>query len=86
MKSMTIRGIDEAMAAKLRHVAQQRGQSINQVVLDTIKKELGLEKVPKYTRIYDDLDHLFGTWTQDEFERIQARIATQRVIDKELWQ
>ncbi|MFH2219893.1 MAG: antitoxin [Pseudomonadota bacterium] len=86
MKSMSIRGIDPAMADKLRDIAEKQGKSINQVVLETIQKSLGLDKEPKYTRIYDDLDHLFGKWTQEEFDRIQGKIESERTIDKELWQ
>ncbi|MBU0987079.1 MAG: antitoxin [Proteobacteria bacterium] len=86
MKSMSIRGIDPAMADKLRDIAKKQGKSINQVVLETIQKSLGLDKQPKYTRIYDDLDHLFGKWTQAEFDRIQGKIESERTIDKELWQ
>ena len=74
------------MADKLRDIAKKQGKSINQVVLETIQKSLGLDKQPKYTRIYDDLDHLFGKWTQAEFDRIQGKIESERTIDKELWQ
>ena len=86
MKSMSLRGIDPATADKLRDIAQKQGKSINQVVLEIIQKSLGLDKEPKYTRIYDDLDNLFGKWTQDEFDRIQGKIESERIIDKELWQ
>lgn len=86
MKSMSLRGIDSATADKLRDIAQKQGKSINQVVLETIQKSLGLDKEPKYTCIYDDLDHLFGKWTQEEFDRIQGKIESERIIDKELWQ
>jgi hypothetical protein len=86
MKAMTIRGIDANMAEKLQDLAKKQGKSINQVILETIQKSLGLDKEQKYTRIYDDLDHLFGKWTQEEFERIQGEIDSHRNIDEELWQ
>jgi len=35
---------------------------------------------------YDDLDSLFGTWTEEEFSSIQGRISAERRIDPELWQ
>ena len=39
----------------------------------------------KYSKQHNDLDHLFGKWTQDEFLKIQNIIDTQRDIDQELW-
>ncbi|NNK00441.1 MAG: antitoxin, partial [Desulfatitalea sp.] len=38
------------------------------------------------TTRYDDLNHLFGKWSQDEFEGIEKRIDAARIIDHELWQ
>ena len=35
---------------------------------------------------YDDLDSLFGTWTEEEFSSIQGSISAERRIDPELWQ
>ncbi len=86
MKAMTIRGISPSMDKKLQILAKKQGKSINQVILDTLQKSLGLDKEPKYTRIYDDLDHLFGKWSRAEFDRIQAKINSESIIDEELWQ
>ena len=35
--------------------------------------------------VYHDLDHIFGSWSTEEFERIQGKIDKERKIDKELW-
>jgi Arc/MetJ family transcription regulator len=34
---------------------------------------------------FHDLDHLFGSWTEEEFREIQGRIDADRKIDEELW-
>ena len=86
MKAFTIRGVEPEIADKLKTIAQQEGKSINQVVLDFIKKNLGLEKEQAHTRQYHDLDSLFGSWSREEFERIQSQISQSRQIDPELWQ
>ena len=86
MKAMTVRGINPSMDKRLQDLARKQGKSINQVILDTLQKSLGLDKEPKFTRQYDDLDHLFGKWSQAEFDRIQAKIDAESIIDKELWQ
>jgi hypothetical protein len=86
MKSMSVRGIDPVLAKKLGQEAKKQGKSINQLVLEIIQKSFGLTKEKKYTRTYDDLDHLFGRWSQKDFDRIQRKIDQERTIDKELWQ
>ena len=86
MKSMTVRGIDPKTAEALRIAAKKKGKSINQIAIESIKESLGISKAANYTRTYDDLDSLFGKWSQEEFERIQQKIDDERVIDEELWQ
>jgi hypothetical protein len=85
VKAITIRGIDISVSSKLKEVANSEKKSVNQLVLDIIRQNVGLEKEKKYTKRYDDLDHLFGKWTDAEFEKIQGIIDSQREIDLELW-
>jgi hypothetical protein len=39
-------------------------------------------KENKYSREYDDLDDLFGRWSEDEFKEITAKITKERQIDQ----
>jgi hypothetical protein len=86
MKTMTVRGIETSLADKLKDVARREGKSVNQVVIDSLKKYHGLEKERKFTKIHHDMDHLFGRWSPGEFETIQAKIDAERKIDSELWE
>ena len=86
MKTMTIRGLDEKTRRVLKKRAGQEGKSVNQLVLDILKERLGLKKEKKFTRTHEDLDHLFGKWSNDEFKRIQGTVDSGRKIDKELWE
>jgi predicted CopG family antitoxin len=86
MKAITIRGIDATVSEKLKQTAKKEGKSINQLVLDLIRQNVGMQKKKKFTRQYDDLDHLFGKWSGAEFEKIKSLIENQRKIDPELWQ
>ena len=54
-------------------------------MLDILKRHLGLEKEKRYTRPYDDLDILFGRWSEEDFKRIQNKVDDERCIDEELW-
>ena len=86
MKAITIRGIDSSVSSKLKQVAKNEKKSVNQLVLDMIKQNIGMQKRKKYTKKYNDLDHLFGKWTNAEFDKIQGIINSQRKIDLELWE
>jgi plasmid stability protein len=85
VKTLTIRGVDPDLAVKLKQAASEQNKSVNQVVLEIIRKNMGVEKEKKYTREYDDLDHLFGSWDDDQFNLIQKKIDRERTIDRELW-
>jgi hypothetical protein len=37
------------------------------------------------TKIHDDLDHLLGSWSEQEYDKIQSKIDKDRKIDRELW-
>jgi hypothetical protein len=86
MKAVTIRGVEPEVAEKLKSMAAQKGKSVNQLTLEIIKAALGLTPGKKYSRKYNDLDDLFGRWSEDEFKEIQAKIDQARQIDPELWQ
>jgi ribosomal protein S24E len=85
MKSMTVRGIDSVLAQKLSRAAKEQGKSVNQLVVETIQKSFGINREKRVSRVYDDLDTLFGRWSQDELETIQGTIDQQRTIDEEIW-
>jgi len=60
-------------------------RSVNQLVLEVLKWYVGIEKEKRFTVEHHDLDHFFGTWSEDEFHRIQDPIDAERRIDEELW-
>lgn len=86
MKAITIRGIDSSVSEKLKQAAQQEGKSVNRLILELINQNLGTQKKEKYSKRYNDLDHLFGKWSKAEHKKIQVNIDKQRKIDPELWQ
>ena len=86
MKSISIQGIDEQLLMLLKQQAATARKSVNQFILDMLRKQLVLEKEKKFTAEHDDLDSLFGAWTEEEFSSIQGKISSERRIDTELWQ
>ena len=72
MGSISIRGIDENLAALLKEAASLEHKSVNQLVLETLKKKAGLEKERRFTQEWHELDSLFGRWSEEEFSQIQG--------------
>ena len=85
MGSLSIRGVDKLLSATLKKQAQAAQKSVNQFVLEALRKRVGLDKEKRFTREYDDLNNLFGKWSAEEFDRIQGKINSERRIDNELW-
>ena len=85
MKTISIRGIDPELAKKLKQAASEQSKSLNQLLLDILRNNFGIQKEKKYTKIFNDLDDLFGSWSEEEFKTIQEKINHDRKIDKELW-
>jgi len=86
MASLSIQRIDEQLAALLKQRAAAAQKSVSQFVLDTLRQHLGLEKEKRFTVEHNDLDNLFGAWTEEEFSSIQGSISAERRIDPKLWQ
>ena len=84
MGAITIRGIDETTARILKERARKEGVSVNAVLLKTLREALGLEK-RRRTVIYDELDHLAGTWSEKDFVEFQKRIADFEIVDEKMW-
>ena len=85
MKIISLRGVDEELAGRLQQTAKSEGKSVNQLVLETLRRRFGLDRDKRFTRVYQDLDALFGTWSDEDYETIQGRIDADRRIDAELW-
>lgn len=86
MKTITVRGLDSLLSEKLKQFAKQEGKSVNQFIIDIIKQRIGIKKEKRFTVEHHDMDHLFGKWSEREYQQIQGKIDSERKIEKELWQ
>lgn len=84
MTQLTVRGVDPHLHDTLKREAQRQGQSVNRYVLNVLRQALGMNASPPH-REYDDLDHLAGTWTEEEAVAFNAHLRSQRQIDEGLW-
>ena len=82
MKSFTIRGIDDKLYNEIKKRSSDRSMSINKFILSILKAGTGLEKDKKYTKIYNDLDVLFGKWSEEKYNLITKKVTSERAVDK----
>lgn len=84
MKSITIRGIDPELGAAIKHYASLSQQSINQWLLQTLKRVTGMDKKTVLKK-YCDLDSLAGGWTNEEAESFITNTSDFGQIDTDIW-
>lgn len=84
MTTMTVRGIDSDIAGALKEKARREGTSVNTVLLKTLRESLGLEK-KKRTAVYHDLDHLAGTWSEQDAAEFERATAVFEKVDEDIW-
>ncbi|MFO7782592.1 MAG: hypothetical protein R6W94_13315 [Spirochaetia bacterium] len=76
----TIRNVPSSIDRELRERARRNQQSLNETVVDALRRGLG---VGPEEPTYDDLDDLIGTWKPDEeFDRA---VAEQDSVDEDAW-
>jgi hypothetical protein len=85
MKTISVRGVDEETAAKLKDEARRKNLSINALVLDLIRRGIGLKPASHRRQIHHDLDHLAGTWSEEEAREFLESIRIFEEVDKEQW-
>ena len=84
MATMTLRGIDEAISGALKEKARREDTSVNSVMLRILKESLGIEK-KKRNAVYNDLDHLAGTWSSNDLEEFKSATAAFEKVDDDMW-
>lgn len=84
MTTMTLRGVDDAIAAVLKEKARQEQTSVNAVMLRILRESLGIDK-KKRSAVYNDLDSLAGTWSSQESDDFLRATAVFEKVDENMW-
>jgi plasmid stability protein len=84
MATMTLRGIDDAVSNALKEKARREDTSVNAVMLRILRESLGIEK-KKRNVVYDDLDHLAGTWSAQDAAEFEGATKAFEKVDEEMW-
>ncbi len=83
MSAITLRNIPPQLEEAIRKRADGYGFSLNKTVLRMLEEAAGQLKVTG--RLHHDLDHLAGTWSDEEAAAFEAALAEQRSVDPEPW-
>lgn len=54
-------------------------------MLALLRERLGLDADEPDPETHDDLDHLAGTWSQEQAKEFDEALREQRQIDEKLW-
>lgn len=84
MTTMTLRGVDDTIAAVLKEKARQEETSVNAVMLRILRESLGIDK-KKRSAVYNDLDSLAGTWSSQESDDFLRATAVFEKVDEDMW-
>ncbi|HOX92188.1 MAG TPA: hypothetical protein PLC54_04640 [Spirochaetales bacterium] len=82
MGTITIRGANEELSRALKQESLVRDESVNKLVLNALCERF---LHPASTRIFTDLDHLAGTWTEEDYAAFRAATADLDCIQSGDW-
>ena len=85
MKTISLRGLDDELVTAVERRAHEDHASINATLLCLLREATALNR-PKRHRVYSDLDHLAGTWSDEEKREFEQNTAEFEQIDEEMWQ
>lgn len=84
MKQLTIRGFDDELAAYVEDLARREGISLNRAVMRLLRRGADLDH-GKADVVGTSLDHLTGTWSSEEADRIDRALEDFSRIDEAMW-
>ena len=78
---------DDELAERIQRLAKRDGASLNRAALKLLCKGAGLANPNQETgTVGSSLDHLIGTWSDDEAAELDAALEEFKVIDEAAWQ
>jgi len=84
MKTLTIKNIDNDLGKFLKKKADESGTSLNSCIINILKQNAGLLK-KQFSKKYNDLDCLAGSWNKKDYNEFNKNIASFDQIDEEMW-
>jgi hypothetical protein len=86
MSQLTLRGLDKRLLQHIRELARRERISMNKAALRLLERGAGLAPAQSADCIGSSLDHLIGTWTAAEANKVNDAIKSCEQIDPDLWE
>jgi len=83
--NLSVRGVDDEAMARIKASALRRGLSVNAYLVDLIRRDAGLGSGQTRRTAHTDLDHLAGTWSDEDAAAFAATQGDFETIDEYLW-
>lgn len=83
MTTITLRHISPQLLTVIRRRAAADGLSLNKTVLCMLEEAAGLRQAGR--ELHNDLDHLAGSWSEEEADSFDAALVEQRSVDQGQW-
>jgi hypothetical protein len=84
MKAITLRNLPAELDKAIRKRARGKRMSANKAVIDLLEEHL-TQRTTKRAEPHHDLDHLCGSWTQDDAAAFDRAFVKQRTISRDVW-
>lgn len=86
MNQLTIRGFDDELTVRIRQLANREGISLNRAVLRLLRRGAGLgERQGETCTVGSSLDHLIGTWTEEDVVEMDRVLEDLSRVDEGMW-
>jgi hypothetical protein len=82
---ITLRNLPEPVARAVRERAARYGISLNMAVIQLLGEAVGGPPA-RGEREHHDLDHLFGSWSEETAREVERVVREVRRIDQEMWE
>ena len=83
MSAITVRNLPPAVAKAVKEKARKDKLSLNRAIVRLLEEATGERGGKK--AIHHDLDHLAGTWSEEEYQQFMVALREQRQVDPEMW-
>jgi len=86
VRHLTVRGFDDELSSAIQGLARREGISLTKAALRLLRKGAGLADGSEGRgKIGSSLDHLIGTWTQEQADELNEALKEFDTIDEEIW-
>ena len=85
MATVSIRGLDEKVIARLKRQAHREVSRLNSLVVRMLQGDSATKMAAQTQKIFDDLDALAGTWSSQQVTSFGHDTAASREVDPMLW-